>query len=216
LSDLDISFVNLEADSVYYKLSVGYDHSDYYQDSKSNLIFLVTREVEVLKKNFGGFNSVDLTAAKAYAIQHQGAQDGGNVYLVTKISIKEINGSYDNVWTYRNIIDFDENSYTVNLFKIYLEDSFSEYNGKLQSRLHINFKTIDSDNGYKLYTLNYINNNAQWQLISREEISTITNEVNHEEVGYCIDTINSNCITKANKFNLTHDYIERLSNRNCY
>jgi hypothetical protein len=209
--------VNYDADSVFYKLSIDCKNEEYFQDEKSNLLFLVTREVKVLNKNFGGYEKANLSEAKKYSIENKDKFDGGNVYLVTKISIRKKDGFYDDVWVYKNIIDIHEedNSYSIYELKIFLEDSYAEYNGKVQSRLHINFKTVDYDDGYKLYTLNYIYKDNLWQLVSRERICTIPQDINKEEIGYCRDTINDNCVLKAKKFDLTNDYIMNYSHLEC-
>ncbi|MFC6097121.1 hypothetical protein ACFPVY_10745 [Flavobacterium qiangtangense] len=203
--------VDFDADSVYYRLNVGHENENYYQDEKLNLLYLVTREVYVDDINFGAFNNeTSLSKAENYS-----KENGRNVYLVTKISIKKTDETYEDVWDYKNKIDFNENGYGLFTIKIFLEESCAEYKGNIQSRLHINFKTIDYDDGYKLYTLNYIFENKNWQLVSRERVCTIPNDINREEIGYCIDTINNNCKKFGNKFNLTYEDVFKLSNTEC-
>ncbi len=80
---------------------------------------------------------------------------------MTTIKIKKKDGTYENVWNYKNKIDVDEENhgYSIYELKISLEESYARFNNKLESRLHINFKTVDYDDGYKLYTgsANFIN-----------------------------------------------------------
>lgn len=209
------SLVDLEADSVYYKLSVGYENQEYYQDDRLNLLFLVTKEVYVANKNFGCYNKKNIFDAKKYSIEKKDKLDDNNVYLVTKISAKKTNYLYDTIWEYKSHVTFIENSYSFYELKLFLEQSNIAYNNKVQNCLNINFKTLNSGDGYILYTLNYLYKNKQWELVSREKICTIPNEINKQQRGYCLDTINKNCLIKANKFILSLDYITNLSNANC-
>ncbi|WP_396193361.1 hypothetical protein [Flavobacterium sp.] len=203
------SYVDFDADSVYYKLSVGFENDDYLEDEKSNLLFLVTREVYVEDKNFGGYNQ-DWSKAEDYS-----KKNNKSAYLVTKISIKKKNNTYETVWKFDNQIDFYNDSYGLYGINVSLNDSYNEYNNKLQSRLHINFKTEDEKNGYKLYTLSYINQNKQWQLVSRERICTIRNDINDTQFGYCIDTINNNCVKKADKFTFSVNDFGYMDHMDC-
>jgi hypothetical protein len=131
------TYVDFDADSVYYKLSVGFENDDYFQDEKSNLLFLVTREIYVEDKNFGGYNQ-DWSKAEDYS-----KKNDKSAYLITKISIKKKNNTYETVWKFDNQIDFYNDSYGLYGIQVSLNDSCTEHNNKLQSRLHINFKTED-------------------------------------------------------------------------
>lgn len=204
------SYVNYNADSVYYKLNTGSESDKYYHDEKSNLLYLVTREVYVGDKSFGGYKEQDWSDAKNYS-----KKIDKRAYLVTKIKIKKVDETYEDVWEYKNEINFNEEGYGLFILKIFIEESYAEYNGKVQNRLHINFKKVDYDDGYKLYTLNYIYNKKTWELVSRERICTIPNDINQEELGYCIDTINYRCKKKGNKFDLTYDDIFNLDSGIC-
>jgi hypothetical protein len=204
------SYVNYDADSVFYKISVGYENNNYYKDKKENLLFLITREVYVDDKNLGGFSQFNwYNSAKKLSTK------GKNAFLVTKIGIKKIDKTYDFIWKFDSEISFNNESYGVHELNISLDDSYATYNNKLESRLHITFKTVGEDNGYKLYTLSYTYTNKQWQLVSRERICTIKNDINHEKMGYCVDTINSNCQTSGNKFNLTYGNVFNLDSEVC-
>ena len=48
----------------------GLENEEYYQDEKSNLLYLVTREVFVLNKNFGGYNEANLVEAEKYSLEN--------------------------------------------------------------------------------------------------------------------------------------------------
>ena len=207
------SYIDYDADSVYYKISVGYENDNYYQDKKANLLYLVTKEVYLdNNKNLGGFKHSNwYNEAK----NHLKNKDK-SVYLITKIGIRKIDKTFDYIWTYKSEININNNGYGVYELQISLEDSYAEYNNQLESRLHIHFKTVDYNEGYKLYTLNYTHKENQWKLVSREKICTIPKEINSEQIGYRIDTVNNNCRRNGNKFNLTNDYIFRLSNANCF
>lgn len=209
------SLVDLEADSVYYKLNIGHENQDYYKDEKLNLLFLVTKEVYVANKNFGNYKEANIFDARKFSLENENKLDDNNVYLVTKISVKKIDDSYDTIWEYKSHITFTEDSYSFYELKLFLEQSNITYYGKVQNCLNINFKTLNDGDGYILYTLNYIYKNKQWELVSREKICTIPNEINQEQLGYCLDTINKKCLIKANKFILSYDYITNLSNANC-
>ncbi len=207
------SYVNYELDSVYYKINVGSENKNYYQDKRGNFLFLVTREVFLdNNKNLGGLKQYKwFNEAKKYV-----KNKDKKVYLGSKIGVKKIDGTYDYIWNYKSEITINNKGYGVYELQISLDDSYANYYNKLESHLHINFKTVDNDNGYKLYTLNYIYEDNQWHLVSRERICTIPKDINNEEIGYCIDTINSNCEIKANKFSLTYNNIFDLNNANCF
>ncbi|NBL65397.1 hypothetical protein GV828_09325 [Flavobacterium sp. NST-5] len=56
-TNLKTATIDFNTDSVYYRLNVGHENNNYYQDEKSNLVYLVTREVYVDDINFGAFNN---------------------------------------------------------------------------------------------------------------------------------------------------------------
>ncbi|MDI9308769.1 MAG: hypothetical protein QM535_01040 [Limnohabitans sp.] len=206
-----ISYVNYEADSVFYKIDIACNDQKLYRDEKSNLIFLVTKEVYFGDKKIGNYNQSNwFNELKEYS-----KNSNKLVYLVTKVSIKKNDGVYDDIWEYKNEITINKDGYGVNDLVVSLGDSYAEFNKKLQSRLNINFKTKNSDNGYKQYTLNYINKNGQWLLVSRERICTISNDINNEQIGYCVDTINYKCKITEKKFYLTNDDLFNLGNEIC-
>ncbi len=63
--------------------------------------------------------------------------------------------------------------------------------------------------------MNYIYYKKTWELVSIERICTISNDINHEEIGYCVDTINSRCKKSGNKFILTYDDVFNLGSTIC-
>jgi hypothetical protein len=210
-----VSFVDFDADSVYYSMSVG-DFDKYFINKKNELTYLVTREVMVGDVNFGGFQAVKMNEAIDYYKSMNQNNERTALNLVTKISIKEKDGRFDAVWSYSNPISITDVGYGVFELKIYLEESYARYNGKLQSRLHINFKTVDYDDGYKLYTLSYFFNKNQWELVQRERICTIQKDINNEHFGYCKDTINDRIQITSNKFKLEYNHVFNFNNAICF
>lgn len=193
-----------------YNLEFVANDSEYKMvDSKAT--FLIRNHI-LSKKRI--FSADSISEALRYYKSNGGSTSG--IAEVFTISVKKNDGSYDDVWIWKNPITLTKNGYGKEEFVLYLDSSNALYNGKSQSRLNINFKTKDYDNGYRLYTLNYIYRNFNWELISRERVNTIPDEITLEETAYCIDTINNNCKITGQKFLLNHDYIFRLNNRVCY
>jgi hypothetical protein len=182
-----------------------------YLSRKDKLTFLVGKKILSIDKIF----SVD-SIAQAVKYYKSKKNNNQNIAEVVTIGVKKKDGTFDDVWSWENPITITAAGYGIEEFSIFLDSSNSSFDGKLESRLNISFKTKDYDNGYRLYTLNYIYDRENWVLVSRERINTIIDEITTQETAYCVDTLNNNCMTKGHHFNLTHDYIFRLDDRICY
>lgn len=199
------------SDSIYYDLNLG-ELSNVYLKKNGKYTFVVVKKIVVNGKDFGADN---IDEALVFLKENKVLNDN-YICEVINIGLRRTDGSFEIIWNWKNYITVNKFGYGKFNFSVYLDASNGEFNGLLQDRLHINFKTIDTDNGYKLYTLNYIYEDSNWVLVEREKINTIVSEFEHSETAYCTDTTNTRCIIRAKKFNLNYDYIFSLSDRVCY
>lgn len=209
-----VTVVNNDADSSFYKIDAGVTNKKYYEDTKGNNLFLITKTIVALDKDFGVPSSKNVKEALDYYENNKYKFDTKNISFLFSINILHRNGGYETVWKWENNIYPNKDGFSVFDLNLSMDASYSEIMGKSQSVVHLYFKTRDYNNGYKQYTLNYTNENGLWKLLSREKINTVLTD--NDEVGYCVDTVNHYCQKAGEVFELTLDNITRLDDRVCY
>lgn len=170
------TIVNEGSDSSFYKLFVATPKEEYYTDNAGNLIFLITKRVFSSNIDRGIANKDNIGNAIKHHTDSNRHYSQNNIYFLYTISILNSKRIFEPVWNWKNFLYLNDNGYSVFDVDVRLEASYSEFRGKPQSMVRLNFKTKDYDNGYILYTLNYSNSKGIWQLLFREKVNTVLSE----------------------------------------
>ncbi len=204
-----------------------YADSIYKTDERGKSKLLIVNKICVLDSCFNA--EENMQKVFDYVKEHEKVLNSpNNIRLETFIKIKNIENIYEDVWNRSESISFyfdqDIGGQKMDLhamsdIKIDLKECFVKYNARIAEGLKISFYDTSSDEGYKIYMLNFIRDKESWVLVSRERLNTIENEANGEPLGYCYDTINANCITtfKRNKvIKITNEMLYDLTHEKCY
>ena len=191
----DTLFVNANADTLFYKLFIidRYDNNKYNLDDRGKCTVLVSKRVFVNGEDFTSFDNTHK------AVQHALAQKdnkNNNITQQTTISLKTSNG-FEEIWRFNNSISITDPKGIYSLYQVNIEpaDGSTMYNGEVRSCFKIIFRETNLGNGERIVTFNFVEDNGEWQLASKERFnSNVLNEINGS-YAYCIDST-SNCIVR--------------------
>lgn len=203
---LNSSYINNNLDTFVYKLPIEIDKKSGYEvDEYGNITLLVTKCLNSCEKKFVGKDNV-VNGLKYFRENCGKSQNKSGVYELHTISIKKLNSNFfEPVWYWKNPIKVEDYGFGKYSLLLSLDATDFYKNGKIQSRLNLNFKTIDEECGYILYTISFINTPKGWKLVSREQVNTLLNKNNCER--YFCDTILENfLITESEKWDFSNEF----------
>ena len=203
----NISYINYESDTIYYKLPLDIKDAGYEIDRKGNITILVTKKIATCDKEFVGKENIRNALNYHRDVCERSASHNW-LYEVYTVSIKKLKSNhYETIWIWKNPMKLEDYGFGKSDFHFYLETNDCLIDGKTQSRLNLNFKNIDFDTGYILYTLSYINESNGWKFVSKERINT-TGKDDYLNV-YYRETYTEDVVSA--KFELTNDFIMKYN-----
>lgn len=200
------SYINNNLDTFYYKLPVEIEkNSDYEIDDNGNITLLVTKSIISCEKIFVGKDYI-VNGLKYFRENCGKIQSESGVYELHTISIKKLNSNFFvPVWYWKNPIKVEDYGFGKYNLLLNLDASDFYKNGKIQSRLNLNFKSIDEECGYIQYTMSFVSTPKGWKLVSREQVNTLLNINNCER--YFSDTILEKFVTtESEKWDFSNDF----------
>ncbi len=200
------SYIDNDLDTFYYKLPFDItENSDYEIDENGKITILVTKCITSCGKIFVGNDNI--ANGLKYFRENCGISEKiKGIYELHTISIKKLNSNiYEPIWIWKNPITIEDYGFGKYSLLLNLEAMDFYKNGKIQSRLNLNFKTTDEESGYILYTISFVNSSKGWKLVSREQVNTIITENNCDR--YLCDTILENfTVTESEKWEFSNEF----------
>ena len=201
--------VQHHADSVFFSLNIldnRIAHNYFVDYAKKNCI-VMTKKIQSLDKFFSPENIVE---AINYFRENNKDPVKKDIRILTVISIKKNDGSFENVCVFPNTIYVhSDGTFGISEFKIELKDN------PLKTKKKMLQVIIEPDAQYDstVCSINFSYNQNSWKLISRERFSSAYYDIKNK-AGYCIDTMNTNFDTKTKE--LSQDCIFNFDNSICY
>ncbi|WP_395074443.1 hypothetical protein [Flavobacterium sp.] len=202
------SYVDVLSDSTFYKLQIYDEEIDLNKsdnDYAMRQTLSVNQLVYVSDSCFGGYNN--LPKATAFAKKTGKEND---FFIKISIKIKNKNEIFDETWFWKQKVYGGNGNYGSDIASVELDDALFKYKNKSKRGLRIIYKW-NLEHGIKLNILNFIKEESNWKLISREKINTSPKDnYNHfKDKVYFIDTIiaDSNIKEKTDKIEITDKMI---------
>jgi hypothetical protein len=205
-----VSEIDIDSDKLIYKLEILDYKSDttlYKTDNHNKCEVMVSKNIYVLDKCFEGDFKNKNEAIKFCEDNKKKIKSLYDVRLETTVSIKTNKNTFKEfcIWYDPILLALNQEvgnkkttSYGIREGKIKLETGWVHEKDEVRTCLKIIFDEPNLEGGYKQNILNFARKGVKWELIKRERINTVVNDVNKEKMGYCYDTINVNCETKFN------------------
>ncbi|QHI36731.1 hypothetical protein IMCC3317_21010 [Kordia antarctica] len=220
--------ISSDADSLRYRLRIldTYSDSIYKIDEKGKSEILIEKKLYVLDSCFG--SPKDFMKLVNHVKKRDDILNKPNdVSLKTFIKIKNIKNLYEQIWvrseplfpSHDQLSGENKLIYGLPDTRVDLSEYSVNYNNRTADGIKISFHDTTSDQGYKIYMLNFVRHEDSWILVSRERLNTLKNDSNREPLGYCYDTINANCNTRFKKGEVIYIHNEMmydLTNEKCY
>jgi hypothetical protein len=226
-----ISEIDFEADKLIYRLEIldyASDTTLYKTNNHNKCDVMVSKNIYVLDKCFNG-NIKNINKVEKFCEDNKKKiKSLYDIRLKTTISIKTNKNKFKEFCTWNDpiLLIFNQEvgskkttSLSIGEGKIKVETGWVTVHGKVRTCLKIIFDEPNLEGGYKQNILNFARKGDTWELLKRERINTIVNDVNKEKMGYCFDTININCETKFNDSNvifITNDMMFNLQDAKCF
>lgn len=225
-----ISEVDFDADKLIYKLEIldSYSDSIYKADNHNKCEVMISKKIYVLDKCFeGGIKNIK-KIIKYCENNNQVIKKPYDVKLITLINIKTNKNEFKEIWKWNDdislLFDYDFSNEKINSYgfregKIKLATGWVNEKGKIRTCLKIIFDEPNLEGGYKQNILNFARTGNTWELMKRERINTIVDDINKEKIGYCYDTLFHNCGRKfknSEKIFITNEMMFDLQDPKCY
>lgn len=225
-----ISQVDLDADKLIYNLEIldAYSDSLYKTDNHNKCEIMLSKNIYVLDKCFEGGIKKIKEVIKYCENHKQEIISQFDVKITTTISIKTNKNEFKEIWKWSDdiglLFDYEVgnekiNTYAIREGKIKLSTGWVKEKYEIRTCLKIIFEEPDFEGGYKQNILNFARTGNTWELLKRERINTMSNDINKEKIGYCYDTLFHNCKRKfknTEKIVITNEMLFDLQAPKCY
>lgn len=191
---------------------------EYFMDSKGKSTVLVTTKYGVDPVFFEGEEGVN------EAVHYAEANNLHNQLIKrNSISILKCAQHLEEQWIMDEKVAVDylgESNYVSIDSKLSVEEGWVRVAGVVKNCLKIVYTEKGFEGGFRMNMLNFVYEPDQtWKLVSKERVNTLYQDVNKEQMGYCIDTLmrhQKKVFEKGKQIVITNEMMFDLGDAICF